>query len=212
MPQPHPDPESSLAGRTGRSRADEEIVNTPAGIVTFLFTDVQGSTRLWAADAEATARSLEIHDEIVKSRIDSRGGLVFGWAGDHFRGAFEDASAAVAAAVAAQAALADTDWGDGPALRIRMGLHRGRATQRDGDYFGPVPNTAARLEAVAAGGQVLLSEAVVAAVDVETLALGQHRLRDIPDPVDIFQVGFSSFPPLRSSTPRSRPCPFPDRR
>jgi predicted ATPase len=184
-------------------------VNLPAGIVTFLFTDVEGSTRLWAADAETTAISLEKHDEIIKRCIESRGGLVFGWAGDHFRGAFDDAKDAVGAAMAAQAALAATDWGDGPALRVRMGLHRGRATQRDGDYFGPVPNTAARLEAIAAGGQIVLSEAVGAVVEVETLGLGRHRLRDVPDPLDIFQVGLSSFRPLRVVDPSLSTLPLP---
>ena len=181
----------------------------PAGIVTFLFTDVEGSTRLWAADAEATASSLEIHDEIVRDAITSRGGYVFGWAGDHFRGAFEDPKAAVGAAMAVQRTLAEADWGDGPPLRVRMGLHRGRATQRDGDYFGPVPNTAARLEAAASGGQILLSDAVATVVDVEILSLGQHRLRDVPDPVEIHQVGLASFPPLRVVDPSLSTLPLP---
>lgn len=181
----------------------------PAGIVTFLFTDVEGSTRLWAADAESTARSLERHDVIIRECIESRGGYVFGWAGDHFRGAFDDATVAVGAAMAAQAALAEEDWGDGPPLRVRMGLHRGRATQRDGDYFGPVPNTAARLEAVAAGGQILLSDAVASVVDVETLPLGRHRLRDVPEPVAISQVGLTTFRPLQVIDPSLSTLPMP---
>lgn len=185
------------------------MAEIPAGIVTFLFTDVEGSTRLWAADADATALSLERHDEIIRRAITSRGGHVFGWAGDHFRGAFEDPKAAVGAAMAAQRELAETDWGDGPALRVRMGLHRGRATQRDDDYFGPVPNTAARLEAAAAGGQILLSDAVATVVDVETLQLGLHRLRDVPDPVDIAQVGLTAFPPLRVTDPSLSTLPLP---
>ena len=170
----------------------------PAGIVTFLFTDVEGSTRLWAADAVATGASLQIHDEIVKDAVVSRGGYVFGWAGDHFRGAFEDPKAAVAAAMAAQQALDAVDWGEGPALKVRMGLHRGRATQRDGDYFGPVPNTASRVEALANGGQILITDAVRSVVDIETVFLGSHRLRDVPDPVAIHQVGITSHRPLRS--------------
>ncbi len=185
---------------------------TPAGIVTFLFTDVEGSTRLWAADAAATAASFERHDAIIREAIVSRGGYVFGWAGDHFRGAFTDPSAAVDAAMAAQAALDACDWGDGPALRVRMGLHRGRATQRDGDYFGPVPNTAARLEAAAAGGQILLSSAVADVVDVETLSLGQHRLRDVPEPVDISQVGVVSYRPLQVIDPSLSSLPLPGSR
>ena len=85
-----------------RSNKDGESAG-PSGLVTFLFTDVEGSTRHWAADPEATARSLEQHDRIITSAIEERGGFVFGWAGDHFRGAFHDPRAAVAAA---QAALA----------------------------------------------------------------------------------------------------------
>jgi len=185
------------------------MAEIPAGIVTFLFTDVEGSTRLWAADAAATAQSLERHDNIIREVVASRGGHVFGWAGDHFRGAFADPKAAVGAAMAVQAQLEAADWGTGPALRVRMGLHRGRATQRDGDYFGPVPNIAARLEAVALGGQILLSSAVADTVDVETLALGQHRLRDVPEPIDISQVGVHSFPPLRVVDPSLSTLPLP---
>ena len=181
----------------------------PSGIVTFLFTDVEGSTRLWAADAEATARSLEIHDGIIKEAIESRGGYVFGWAGDHFRGAFEDPLVGVGAAVSAQAALAAADWNGGPQLRVRMGLHRGRASQRDGDYFGPVPNTAARIEALASGGQVLMTDAVKDEVDIETLPLGQHRLRDVPDPVMIHQVGLTSHRPLQVVDPELSTLPNP---
>ncbi len=174
------------------------MIATPAGIVTFLFTDVEGSTRLWAADAEATAPSLELHDQIIKGAIEDRGGLVFGWAGDHFRGAFQDPRAAVGAAMAAQRSLAEADWGRGPALRVRMGLHRGRATQREGDYFGPVPNIAARIEALARGGQILMSESVGGEVDIESLSLGEHRLSDVPEPIGIFQVGIESHRPLRT--------------
>jgi predicted ATPase len=185
------------------------MAEIPAGIVTFLFTDVEGSTRLWAADAEATARSFERHDELIRDAIESCGGYVFGWAGDHFRGAFSDPAAAVAAAMAAQSALASCDWNGDPALRVRMGVHRGQVTQRAGDYFGPVPNTAARLEAVAAGGQILLSGAVADMVDVEMLTLGQHRLRDVPQPVDIFQVGVESFRPLQVIDPSLSTLPLP---
>ena len=190
------------------------MFSAPTGIVTFLFTDVEGSTRLWAADAEATAASLEVHDGIIKECIERRGGLVFGWAGDHFRGAFQNPRSAVAAAIAAQEALSGVDWGDGPALRVRMGLHRGRATQRDGDYFGPVPNTAARIESLAWGGQILMSDAVRDEVDVdtETLSLGSHRLRDVPEPVGIHQVGIASHRPLRTIDPSLSTLPNPGNR
>lgn len=183
-----------------RSNKDGESAG-PSGLVTFLFTDVEGSTRHWAADPEATARSLEQHDRIITSAIEERGGFVFGWAGDHFRGAFHDPRAAVAAAQAAQRSLANADWADGPALRVRMGLHRGRATQRDGDYFGPVPNVAARVEALAAGGQILMTGVVDDELDIETTFLGAHRLRDVPEPVKIHQVGTERFRPVRTADP-----------
>ena len=177
------------------------VHHAPSGIITFLFTDVEGSTRLWAADAAATARSLEAHDEIIKDAVSERGGYVFGWAGDHFRAAFEDPKAAVAAATAIQQRLTQRDWSDGPQLRVRIGLHRGRATQRDGDYFGPVPNTAARVESLANGGQILMTDAVQNLVDIESRFLGDHRLRDVPEPVPIHQVGIDSHRPLRSVDP-----------
>ena len=87
------------------------MIQLPTGIVTFLFTDVEGSTRLWAANAVTASASIEKHDGIIKTAILDRGGVVFGWAGDHFRGAFEDPLAAVGAAMAAQTALTEADWG-----------------------------------------------------------------------------------------------------
>ena len=173
----------------------------PSGIISFLFTDVEGSSRLWEADAVATAESLELHDKLVRRIIEASGGYIFGWAGDHFRAAFEDAQAAVDAAVAIQDELDHTNWRDGPSLRVRIGLHRGRATQRDGAYFGPVPNTTARLEASAAGCQILLSNQVAKVIDAELLSLGRHRLRDVPLPMLIHQVGLRAFPAIKAPDP-----------
>lgn len=181
----------------------------PAGIITFLFTDVEGSSRLWEADAVAAALSLEIHDELIRRIIGAFGGYVFGWAGDHFRAAFEEAQAAVDAAVAIQDELAHVDWRNGPGLRVRIGLHRGRATQRNGDYFGTVPNTAARLEASAAGSQILLSNQVAKEVDAELLSIGRHRLRDVPQPMLIYQIGFTAFPPIKTPEPSLSTLPNP---
>ena len=114
--------------------------------MTFLFTDVEGSTRLWAADADAMSASLVVHDEILRSAIESRGGFVFTTAGDSFATAFSHASDAIDAASALQAGLAEADW-PGPLLRVRVGVHLGEAKERDVDYFGPAVNTAARAEA-----------------------------------------------------------------
>lgn len=179
----------------------------PGGIVTFLFTDVEGSTRLWAADTEATARSFVIHDKIIRESIEANDGYVFGTAGDSFRGAFVDPTAGVLAARQAQQALRDADWNGAPPLRVRMGLHRGRSTERAGDYFGPVPNTASRIEAIAQGGQILMSEQVKAEVTFPTTWLGEHRLKDVNEPVSVHQLGHDSFRPLRVVDPELSTLP-----
>ncbi|MXW62097.1 MAG: adenylate/guanylate cyclase domain-containing protein [Acidimicrobiaceae bacterium] len=168
----------------------------PAGIITFLFTDVEGSSRLWEADAVTAAQSVEVHDALVRRIVDTSGGHIFGWAGDHFRAAFQDAQAAVEAAVSIQNELARTDWRSGPALRVRMGLHRGNATRRGNDYFGTVPNRTGRLEACASGGQILISSDVAEVIDLELLSLGHHRLRDVPQPMLIYQIGCQDFPSI----------------
>ncbi len=169
--------------------------------LTFLFTDVEGSVRLWATDTSGTARSFERHDKLIRSTITLHNGRVFGTAGDSFRGAFLNPEDAVAAAIACQEGLAAMDWGEGPALRVRMGLHRGSATERDGDYLGPVPNTASRVEALGHGGQILMTSEVERAIDASFLWLGEYRLRDVPEPVSIYQIGDGHFSSLRQVNP-----------
>ena len=168
--------------------------SVPEGMVTFLFTDVEGSSELWEADPVSTARSVQVHDELVCRIISDADGFIFGWAGDHFRAAFLDAQAAVGAALAIQNELDWADWLGGPALRVRMGLHRGQASSNGDDYVGTVLNQAGRLEAGASGGQILLSSEVAELVDFDLRSLGVFYLRDIPDPMLVYQVGDSSFP------------------
>ena len=166
----------------------------PSGVVTLLFTDVEGSTRLWAADTKAMSASLQVHDEIIRQAVDAQGGYVFATAGDSFAVAFSEA---FAAAVATQEALAATTW-PGPELRVRMGLHLGEAEERGGDYFGPVVNAAARVEAAGHGGQILLTDAVASVVDQTDLVdLGEHQLSDLPSPLRLWQAGAPVFPGLR---------------
>ncbi len=175
----------------------EERVARPSGVVSLLFTDVEGSTRLWAADADAMSASLQAHDKILRAAVESRGGYVFTTAGDSFAVAFSQASQAVDAAMAAQADLATTAW-PGPELRVRMGLHLGEAEERGGDYFGPVVNACARVEAAGHGGQVLVTDALRSVLQRQDLHdLGEHQLRDLPAPMHLFQVGSGAFPPLR---------------
>ena len=169
----------------------------PSGTVTFLFTDVEGSTKLWAADKVAMSASLLVHDAILRRAIEGNSGYVFTTAGDSFAAAFAKASDAVRAATESQRALTDATW-PGPALEVRMGLHLGEAEERGGDYFGPVVNTAARVEAAGHGGQVLLTEPVRIAAGVNDVRdLGVRSLRDVGEPLRLFQLGAGTFPALR---------------
>jgi len=125
------DPDNDL----GCKMAEEFASLLPTGVVTFLFTDVEGSTALWATDVEAMAASLALHDEILREVVAEMSGYVFTTAGDSFAVAFQAASDAVNAAKVAQERFASASW-PGPALRVRMGLHLGETVERGGDYFG----------------------------------------------------------------------------
>jgi len=175
-------------------------VAVPSGTVTFLFTDIEGSTRLWDAAPDAMRSALHRHDEIVRAAVESHGGYVFATGGDGFAVAFARAGDAVGSARDAQVGLAAEPWPDGLSLRVRMALHTGEAEERDGDYFGTAVNRTARLMALARGGQVLCSEltAGLARGAVELVDLGEHRLRDLSAPQRVFQVGSGRFLPLRS--------------
>jgi len=180
----------------------------PSGTVTLLFTDIQGSTRLWEAEPEQMATALRRHDEILRTAIEDTDGYVFKTVGDAFCAAFATAPAAAEAVVAAQRELGAQAWPTSRPITVRMGLHTGVCEERDGDYFGPVVNRAARLEAVAHGGQVLVSGATaellsgVLADRVSLRDLGPHRLKDLGRAEQVFQLEApglpSSFPPLAS--------------
>ena len=170
----------------------------PSGTVTFFFSDVVGSTRLWAAHPEAMSASLRVHDQIFNESIDKYEGHVFATAGDSFAAAFARASAAVECAEAIQRFLADVDWGDWPALSVRIGLHMGEAEEREANYYGPAVNQAARIMAVAHGGQCVFTDGVRDAAGVSVTDLGTHTLRDIEAPVHLSQLGVEQFPPIWS--------------
>ena len=163
-------------------------------MVTFLFTDVEGSTRRWEADADAMRTALAAHDEVLRGVIEAHGGFLFKHTGDGLCAAFASPRSAVDAAVAAQRVLE---------LPVRMGLATGEAELRDGDYFGTVLNRAARVMASGHGGQVLLDGTTAGLCSsIDLMALGPRRLRDIAKPVEMFQVlavGLGSeFPPLKT--------------
>jgi predicted ATPase len=162
--------------------------------VTFLFTDMEGSTRRWEEDPDAMRLAVAKHDEVVRRAIEANGGYVFATGGDGFAAAFGRAADAVAAAQQAQAALAEVD-----AIAVRMGINTGEVNERDGDYFGPAVNRTARLMAAGHGGQVLLSGVTAELVPGMVLRnLGEHRLRDLGSPVLIWQLGTGEFPLLQT--------------
>jgi predicted ATPase/class 3 adenylate cyclase len=180
----------------------------PTGTLTFLFTDIEGSTRLWEHDAPAMQAALVRHDEILRRAIEGDGGYVFKTVGDAFCSAFSTAPDALEAALEAQRGLLSSEWEHTGPLRVRMALHIGAAEERDGDYFGPPVNRVARLLSAAHGGQVLLSlptqELVRDQLPAETTLrdLGEHRLKDLFRPERVFQVVSpdlpSEFAPLRT--------------
>jgi class 3 adenylate cyclase len=127
--------------------------------VTFLFTDLEGPTRLWEEHPEAMKDALARHEEVLRDAVESHGGYVVKLTGDGVHAAFGTAYAAVAAAVAGQVEMAAEEWTKTGSLRVRMGLHAGSAELREGDYYGTATNRAARLMSIANGGQVIVSNA-----------------------------------------------------
>jgi predicted ATPase/class 3 adenylate cyclase len=184
------------------------MAELPTGTVTFLFSDLEGSTRLWEDHPEMMKEALARHDQILRGAVAAHGGDVVKSTGDGLHAVFETAHAAAVAAVEAQAGLGKESWsGTGP-LKVRMGLHTGEAESRGGDYYGPVVNRAARLTAAAHGGQVLATRATEEVLrdhldeDLGLVDLGEHRLRDLSRPEHVFQLlgpGVAEhFPSLRS--------------
>lgn len=172
----------------------------PSGTVTFLFTDIEGSTRLWQADEQSMRKAVARHDEILYRAIADHDGVMFSTMGDGVAAAFASASSAVTAALVAQQLLSSEPWPTARPVQVRIGLHTGEAELRDGDYFGTAVNRTARLMAVGHGGQVLCSATTASLVEAEwpLIDLGEHRLRDLDRPIRIFQIGQGGFPPLRS--------------
>ena len=189
----------------------------PIGTVTFLFSDIEGSTRHWEDQRAAMPAALRRHDKLVRSAIEAHDGHVFKTMGDAFCAAFWRAPDALAAAADAQRALRAEDWSAVGGLRVRMAVHTGTTDEREGDYFGTTVNRVARLLAVADGGQVVVSGAAAQLLDsampeqMELRDLGEHRLKDIAEPEHIWQLAapglVETFPPLQSleSPPNNLP-------
>lgn len=197
------------------SSDESEERHPPIGEVTFLFTDLEGSTHLWEDHPEAMTEALAIHDARLRTAITDHNGYVFSTAGDSFAVAFDSAVDAMTAAIAAQRALGSPCGA--LTLRMRVGLHTGVASLRDGDYFGSVVNRCARLMSAGHGGQVLISAATQALVDsklgpgIDLVDVGEHRLKDLREPEHIFELRGpdlpSGFPPLRTLGGAARDLP-----
>lgn len=168
--------------------------NIPTGTVTFLFTDIEGSTKLWEDHPAQMKVDLAGHDGLLRRAIETNAGHVFKTVGDAFCAAFSFPSEAVSASVEIQKTLQSAQWQVPGAIRVRMAMHVGEVESRDDDYFGPTVNRVARLLSAAHGGQTLLSAAMAELVKdalpngMSLLALGSHRLKDLGQPQQVYQL------------------------
>lgn len=180
------------------------VAPLPSGTVSFLFTDIEGSTRLWERNPDGMQRTLARHDALLRNAIEDQDGFIFKTVGDSFCAAFHTPETAIRAAVAAQRAL----HREIPEVRVRMAVHTGAAELRDEDYFGPALNRVSRLLAAGHGGQTLLSKATADLVrgtlptETDLRPLGRHQLRDIVEWETIFDLRPpdlpAEFPPLNT--------------
>ncbi|MBV8724336.1 MAG: adenylate/guanylate cyclase domain-containing protein, partial [Candidatus Eremiobacteraeota bacterium] len=179
----------------------------PSGTVTFLFSDIEGSTQRWERHPDAMSRALLRHDELLRAAIEAHGGYVFKVLGDAFCSAFSNPADAIAAALRGQRSLIAEDFSSADGIRVRMALHTGSAEERNGDYLGSTLNRAARLLSIGHGGQVLISgstaDLLPEGVHGSSLRdLGSHRLKDLIGSQRVYQLVapdlIETFPALRS--------------
>ena len=192
-------------------------VQALSAVATFLFTDIEGSTRLWEEEPERMRPALARHDALLRAAVEANHGAVVKMIGDGMHAAFDDPLGALNATLAIQCALAGGCTTNDVALRVRCGLHLGAVERRDNDYFGSAVNRAARIMRAAHGGQVLLSQAVVDRLRerlpsaIALLDLGSVRLKDLATPEHVYQLVHpqlrQEFPALRSleATPNNLP-------
>jgi predicted ATPase/class 3 adenylate cyclase len=199
---------NSSAMEPSRGRAQEPAALKPTGTLTFLFSDIEGSTTRWETHRGSMATAVARHDAIMRSSIEACGGYVFKTVGDAFCAVFRTAREAIGAALDAQRALAAEDWSAVGGLRVRMALHTGAAEERDGDYFGTAVNRVARLLAIVHGGQTVVS-GITSDLARDVLPpgaalrdLGLHALKDLTQPEQVYQLDVpdlpAEFPALRS--------------
>jgi predicted ATPase/class 3 adenylate cyclase len=223
-----PVPRDSPRSQTGQPPAPVGVASSlprlaqaphlPEGTVTFLFTDIEGSTRLWEEHPAAMQAALARHDALLHQAFQVHSGVVFKTFGDQFCAAFATVPDALAAALTLQRALHAAPWEEVGALRVRTALHTGMAETRGGDYFGPALNRVARLLEAGHGGQILLSRATQELAgdrlpeDASPRDLGEHRLKDLVRPEQIFQLVVpdlpADFPPLKTLDRRANNLPY----
>lgn len=185
-----------------------QAVELPTGTVTFLFTDIEGSTRLLEALGDQFRGCLEDHARLLRGAITEAGGIPVSSEGDAIFGVFREAASAVRATAAGQRAIADHPWPEDGKVKVRMGLHTGEGRLGGDNYWGLDVHVASRIAAAANGGQVVLSDATRSLVESQLPAgislrdLGRHRLKDLRQPQQLFQLEISGlaseFPPLRT--------------
>ena len=192
-----------------------KVPDLPGGTVTFLFSDIEGSTRLWESQPVLMASALAAHDQIVRDQVAAAGGTVFKHTGDGFAAVFVRVSEALGVAARITRELADRDWGPCP-IRVRMGIHAGEAQPRDGDYFGVTVTRAARVMDAGSGGQVVVTDTAAGLAShlvpegANLVDCGLHRLKDLGEPVHLWQLlvgGVDDHRALRTleSTPNNLP-------
>ena len=196
------DRQIASAGASGMSN-DSTGAERPTGVVTFLFTDIEASTSMWDIHPIEMDVAVERHHDLLIGEVSKHDGVVFATGGDGFAAAFADPESAVAAAVAAQRFLAAEDWPEPLRIRVRMGIHTGMSYERGGDYFGPTPNTAARVMSAGRGMQVLLSGTsrqllrdTELPVGTSIRPHGDHQLVGINEPVAIFEIRIDELEPV----------------
>jgi predicted ATPase/class 3 adenylate cyclase len=194
------------ARRPASARAFVSALRAPAGVtsgtVTFLLTDVEGSTRLWESDPASMAAALARHDALASEAVEAHGGSIVKsrGEGDSTFSVFRSAAEAIAAALALQRTLHAERWPTSLPLRVRAAVHTGEAEQRDGDFFGPTVNRCARLRAIAHGGQTLVSHAAATSAhgalprEASLGDLGPHRLKDLTEPEHVYQLRHPDLP------------------
>ena len=202
---------------TSTAELDDVTATTfPVGTVTFLFTDIEGSTQLLQRTGERYPELLDEHRRLLEDAFARHGGNVVGTEGDSFFVCFTRASEAIAAAIDGQLALSAHAWPPDTEIRVRMGIHTGEAALRDGDYVGLAVHEAARVSSAAHGGQILITSATaqvagVMPADVAAQNLGPHRLKDLEEPIPLLQLIHPrlrrEFPPPRSLDARPNNLP-----